>query len=114
MSDHHDHHDDILIDQEDPAANPTWLMMALFVALFVVTIIGVAAINYKFDFDEMERKEIDAAMVEADNMTAQQLTKLEGPAHIREYENEFEEVEQAIVIPIDQAIDLIVTEAAGQ
>lgn len=108
MQEHYEHNKS---DHEDPLPTSTLIVIILFAVSLVVTILGVTTVTYLTDEEEVVRKQVAPQLVDFEILNARQLEDLEGPARLKIYENEFEEEEAAVVIPIEQAIDIVVAEA---
>lgn len=95
-------------DHEDPVAGPTWTVSIVGAVLFVASVLGVAALYYDVLAEEEVVKVYEPAEAEIAELQKQQLARLEGPIR-----NEIRLGAEggALVIPIEQAMELIVEEA---
>ena len=101
MSDVFEHNPD---DHEDPAAGPLWLVAALGIFLFIVTVLALTALYYNQLNMEVESKEIRATNQVIEDLRAKQQARLDEP-HLDQFEEEI-----ALVITIDQAMEIITEE----
>ena len=97
-------------DHEDPLAGPTWTLSIVGIILFLVSMLGVAAVYYEASDTENDRKVLAVPSIEFDQLKADQLVRLNGgmstvlgdlpPERIeRRYADE-----DTLVITIDDAI----------
>lgn len=108
MRDIYDHNP---ADHDDPAAAPTWTIGIVSVVLLAATTLFVAALFYFVYQGELEEKYIQPTSIELDMLNAEQRARLAGEPRIElRPENADAEQPESIVIPIDQAMDLIVEE----
>ena len=101
MSDVFEHNPD---DHEDPAAGPLFLVAALGTFLFIVTVLALTALYYNQLNMEVDSKEIRAPNQEIEDLRAEQQARLDEP-HLDQFEDEI-----ALVITIDQAMEIITEE----
>ncbi len=95
-------------DHEDPLAGPTWTIGIVGMVLLAVTVLAVAAVFYDVDIAEREIK-IEIAPTSAfEQLAAEQRLRLAGMRRERRADGE-----EAVVIPIDLAMELIVQEAGA-
>lgn len=96
-------------DHEDPLSGPTWLMGVIGAVLLLVIILGLTALYYGASQEEMREKVYTRDYPDLVELRAQQRARLTGEPHWEEREVNMEIV-RALVIPIDQAMDLVAEE----
>jgi len=94
-------------DHEDPLAGPTWTLGLIGVIIFVVCVLGVAAIFYDRDRIEENAKVLEQPTLELEELNARQVARLGGDVRIEKRTPD----EESLVIPLDQAMKLVVEEA---
>lgn len=109
MSDSYEHNPG---DHEDPLAGPTWVVGIAGFALVAVCALGVAALMYGVFDREVEIKVDDQPVIAREIVRAEQHARLEGPPR-REIRTENPDGEESLVIPIEEAMSIVVAEAAG-
>jgi len=97
-------------DHEDPQADMTWLIGFVGTFMLIVIVLGVTAL-----LKTMERRTVDDVVVrqepvEVQNLEADERSRIEGGARREWYLDAESSPRQRIVIPIDRAIELTVTE----
>jgi hypothetical protein len=93
-------------DHEDPLAGPTWTISFIGVALLAVSMLGVAALFYDVEGIERDVKVLAVPVEEVATMRAAQEARLAGPVRLeRRIEGE-----DSLVIPIEQAMEAVVSE----
>jgi hypothetical protein len=95
-------------DHEDPLPGPTWMIGFIGVVLFVIIVLGVAAVFYDADATERTAKVTASDWTELVELRAAQETRLEGTYREQRYEGA--ELVQALVIPIEEAMEAVVEE----
>jgi hypothetical protein len=117
MTDTYEHNPN---DHEDPVAGPTWTVSIVGAVLFVVSVLGVAALYYNVVSEEEVAKRYEdppadetrqKPLTDLQQLDREQLARLDGPVRI---ERRVEVPEGALVIPIDQAMELIIEEAGQE
>lgn len=113
MSDHASQHDDPTLpaDHEDPLSAPTWVVGIVGGVIFVACVLGVSGLLY--DLLGVRRGEVvlDATQGKpVDRLTEAQLARLEGPAR-RELRPDSPEGDASIVIPIEDAMQLLIEDS---
>ena len=106
MSDAYEHNPD---DHEDPVAGLTWFLGLIGVLLMVVTVLGLTALYYTVKAQEVEVQFIGPERLEVIELRARQEELLQGPPR-RVVREELGETVEALVIPLDQAMQLVVEE----
>lgn len=106
-------------DHEDPLAGPTWIVAFLGAVLLAVIMLGLTALMYNAVADEEKVKVVERDPEELQTLRQQQLAQITGkPRWVEERVvvpgSEQEQVMQALMIPIDDAMALVVKEAGGQ
>ena len=96
-------------DHEDPLPGPSYLVGLVGAVLLIVIFLGVTALFFNADSDEITRKVIDRDPAELDALRAQQQALLTGPPHWEKY-TENDKPQTALVIPLEQAMQLTVKE----
>ncbi|MCA9297309.1 MAG: hypothetical protein KC983_12350 [Phycisphaerales bacterium] len=105
MSDHVEHNPN---DHEDPAGGSTWIIGIFSVLLFVILCLGLVAMLYNARQAEFQHKVVDADRLEFQKLRATQLSRLDGPARREVVKDQNGNVlSEALVIPVDQAIELV-------
>ena len=104
-------------DHEDPLPGPTWIVAFLGIVLLSVIMLGLTALYYNAQTTETTRKVVVRDPMELENLRAQQKAQLtRGPEWVEEKVKvegqDKEQVVPALVIPIDQAMDIVVREYA--
>ena len=95
-------------DHEDPLAGPTWTIGIVGIVLLAVTVLAVSAVYYDIDAAEREAKIEIAQTSDFERLAAEQRVRLTGMRRERRADGE-----DAVVIPIDLAMELVVQEAGG-
>ena len=96
-------------DHEDPLAGPTWTIALILVVLMAVSLLGVAALYYDAVDAERAVKVLDLPVYDVELARVTQEARLQGPVRLeRRIEGE-----DSLVIPLDQAMDLVVEEGFG-
>jgi hypothetical protein len=106
-------------DHEDPLPGPTWIVTFVGAVLLTVIILGLTALLYNAQEQEDEVKLIQRDPEELASLRDQHLAQITGePRWVEETVtvegSQQEQKVQALVIPIDQAMQLVVKEAGGQ
>lgn len=97
-------------DHEDPLTGPTWIIGFLGSVLLAVIVLGLTALVYNAQHEETQIKIIQRDPQELENLRAAQTARITGePRWVEVLEGE--KVVQHLVIPIDQAMQLVVNEA---
>jgi hypothetical protein len=104
-------------DHEDPLPGPTWIVAFLGIVLLSVIMLGLTALYYNAQSNEQTRKVVVHDPMELQNLREQQQAQLHrGPEWVEEKVklegHDKEQVVPALVIPIDQAMDIVVKEYA--
>ncbi|MEM7227759.1 MAG: hypothetical protein AAF432_02990 [Planctomycetota bacterium] len=107
MVDHFEHNPN---DHEDPDTSSTWLIGILSVVLFVITCLGLITVLYQARDAEFENKVVEADYLEIEQLRSEQSGRLEGPAYRLIEKDEGTVTNESIVIPVDDAIDIIASE----
>ncbi len=103
-------------DHEDPAIGQTWLVSLVGTALLIVIFLGLTALYYNYANTESEIKLLDRQPAEFEHLHAAHVAQLSGSPRWEEREVPNPDdpdkplLEQHFVIPIDQAMDLVVKE----
>jgi hypothetical protein len=100
-------------DHEDPAAGQTWLVSFVGTALLIVIFLGLTALYYNYAANEEATKVIARQPMGFEQITAAQQAQLEGEPRWIERPSEDPEnpvMEPHLVIPIEQAMELVVKE----
>lgn len=105
-------------DHEDPLPGPTWIVGVLGAVLLTVIMLGLTALYYNADAREEAEKYVErdnAALLE---LQAQQHAVLQAGPRLREV-SELDaqgnaRVVQALSIPIDQAMRLVIEESSSR
>jgi hypothetical protein len=98
-------------DHEDPLAGPTYIIGLLGAVLLVVIVMGVTALFFNADDEEITRKVVIHDPAELDALRAQQSALLHAPPHWEKYEENDQPI-TALIIPINQAMELTAEEYA--
>ena len=99
-------------DHEDPLTGPSWFVGLVGGLILVATLLGLTALYYNMVTEEEVEKVINTGREELENLRREQSMHLVGPAR-REERLVNGEVVIALVIPIDQAMELVVRDAEG-
>lgn len=104
-------------DHEDPLPGPTWIVAFLGIVLLSVIMLGLTALYYNAQKEENTRKIVVRDPMELEHLRTQQQAQLtRGPEWVEEKVKvegqDKEQVVPALVIPVDQAMDLVVKEYA--
>lgn len=94
---------------DDPVAATTWLVSLVGVLLLVAIVLGITAIYYNVKADKVKQEVLSQPYETVEAMRAQQEALLQGPPRRVTRMGETGEVE-ALVIPIDRAMELVVAE----
>ena len=101
-------------DHEDPLPGPTWTVGIVGGVALAVSLLGVSALLYDMMGEERQVKILDAEVPTAvEVLHAQQLQRLQGPPRLELRPGNLEG-EASLVIPIEDAMRLVVQEAQGQ
>ena len=99
-------------DHEDPLTGPTWIIGFLGAVLLAVIMLGLTALVYNAQHKETLIKIIERDPQELENLRAEQTARITGdPRWVEVFEGE--KVVQHLVIPIDQAMQLVVNEGGA-
>lgn len=94
-------------DHEDPLAGPTWTLGIIGIAMLAVSVLGVAAIFYDRSRVEDDVKVLAKPTVQLEDLRNQQLARLGGEVRIEKRSAD----EESLVIPLEQAMTLVVEDA---
>ena len=97
-------------DHDDPVAGTTWLIGLLGAILLVVTIMGVTALYYNAKGQKFNDQFVNVERLEVRKLRHEQEALLIGPSRWVERDEQGETVE-ALIIPIERAMELVVEEA---
>lgn len=111
MSHSHDSHTDLTDTMVDPAATPTGMIGFLGAILTVTTMLVVTALYYNEKASEIEKVVTNETRLDIAQMKAAQESLLAGPPRWIERVDENGATVSALLIPIDDAIRLVVAEA---
>lgn len=106
-------------DHEDPLPGPTWIITFVGAVLLAVIMLGLTALLYNAQKEEEEIKLISRDPQELQDLRARQEAQIHGdPRWVEEAVTlegaQQEQVTQALVIPIEQAMELVVKEGTGK
>ena len=110
MSDYFEHNPS---DHEDPLTAPTWMVGFIGVVMLLVVFLGLTALYYGAVQEEEEFKD-SLIPLQIETLRAEQLARLNAPPHLEVTVVDDEVTERRIVIPIDQAIDLVLSEEGSR
>jgi hypothetical protein len=97
-------------DHDDPTAGFTWLMGLVGVLALVVIILALTALYYNVKAELFQRQVVNAPRPELLELQREQEALLAGPPRSIEREEQGETV-RAYIIPIEQAMEIVVREA---
>lgn len=99
-------------DHEDPVAGSTWLVGMVGAVLLTVIILGLTALLYQVQDEEMIEHVILAEPEELIRLRAEQQKQLNDPPRFQERPagEDGSEMVRSLVIPIDQAMEIIAKE----
>ena len=100
-------------DHEDPLTGPSWYVGLVGGLILVVTLLGLTALYYNEKADETEKKVVAEFPAELEKLRDGQRERLTSPAH-REVRDEAGEQITALVIPIEDAMQLVVKELGAR
>jgi hypothetical protein len=102
-------------DHEDPVAGSTWLVGLVGTILLVVIILGVTALLYQVQDEEILEQVVKTAPAELVELRAAQQRQLTDPPRYEERPGaaEGDAPVRSLVIPIDRAMRLIAQEHGG-
>lgn len=110
----HEHHDssaDPPVEHEDPLSTPTWVVGIVGGVIFVACVLGVSGLLYDLLGERQDEVVLQATQGRpVDQLHEAQMARLEGPAR-RELRTDSADGSPSIVIPIDEAMRVIVEEA---
>lgn len=98
-------------DHDDPLAGPTYIVGLLGAVLLVVIVMGVTALFFNADDQEIVKKVVISDPAELDALRAQQQALLHASPHWENY-TENDKPVKALIIPISQAMELTAKEYA--
>ncbi|MHC4080189.1 MAG: hypothetical protein ACYS15_13410 [Planctomycetota bacterium] len=107
MTEVYEHNPD---DHDDPTAGFTWLMGLVGALLLVVIILGLTALYFNVKAEMFQRQVVSAERLELQALRREQEALLAGPPRFIEREQQGETV-TAYIIPIEQAMEIVVREA---
>ncbi len=110
MSDAYEHNPG---DHEDPLAGITWFVGFVGSVAFVVTTLAVWALYYNVKGEQVEESFVAPAREEVAELKRSQQALLAGPPRWIEVDESGETVRRYI-IPIEQAMELVVQETGGR
>ena len=99
-------------EHDDPTAGFTWLIGLVGVLLLVVIILWVTALYYNVKAGIFQRQVVNAPRLELLELRRPQEALLAGPPRSIERDEQGETV-RAYIIPIEQAMEIVVREAAA-
>ncbi len=97
-------------DHEDPTPGLTWLMGLVGVLLLVVFVLGITALYYNVRAEMFQRQVVSAERLEVQELRREQEALLAGPPRFVERDEQGETV-TAFIIPIEQAMEIVIREA---
>ncbi|MHC4416164.1 MAG: hypothetical protein ACYS0G_12860 [Planctomycetota bacterium] len=97
-------------DHDDPVATPTWLVGLFGAVALVVIILGLTALYYNAKAEAFREQVLSRDRLDVLELRRQQEALLGGPPRWVERDEQGETVE-ALVIPIERAMALVVEEA---
>ena len=97
-------------DHDDPVAGPTWLIGFLGTILLVAIMLGTTALYYNVKAGKVDEQVVRPERAEVAKLHRAQEAMLTGPPRWVQREDQGEMV-TALVIPIEDAMDLVVAEA---
>ncbi len=100
-------------DHEDPRTGPSWYVGLVGGLLFVVALLSLTALWYNELREETQEKVIAESQADLERLRAGQEKRLTRPAH-REVRDEAGEQITALVIPIEDAMQLVVKELGAR
>lgn len=100
-------------DHEDPLAGPTWYIGFVGAVAFVVTTLAVWALYYNVKGEQVQESFVDPVRQEIVELKSRQQALLAGPPRWVEVDEQGVQVRK-YVIPIEQAMQLVVQENAGR
>lgn len=103
-------------DHEDPLTGPTWIIGFLGAVLLAVIMLGLTALTYNAQREEEEIKVIQRDADELESLRNAQLARLTAaPRYVEQWVRvegqQEEQIQRALVIPIDRAMELVVQES---
>lgn len=98
-------------DHDDPLPGPTYILTILGSVLLGVVVLGVTALFFNADERMVLDKTQLAKYPQFEDLKTEQLAKIEGPARKVEV-NENDKIVEAVVIPIEVAMQKIAERAA--
>lgn len=108
MSDVYEHNPG---DHEDPLAGPTYIIGLLGAVLLVVIVMGVTAVFFNADKEQIVEKVVIRDPAELEALRTRQQALLHAPPHWETYVENDKPV-KALIIPINQAMELTAKEYA--
>jgi hypothetical protein len=112
MSDNYEHNPG---DHEDPLPGPTWIVGILGAVLLAVIVLGLTALFYNAQTKEDAKKIVSKEPDEIIRLRTEQTEVLTASPRLREVSETDAQgqtrVVQALAIPIDQAMQIIVNES---
>ncbi len=100
-------------DHEDPKAGITWFIGFVGSVAFVVTVLAVWALYYNVKNEQVEESFVAPAREEIAELKRSQEALLAGPPRYIDVDDQGENVSRYI-IPIEQAMQLVVRENGGR
>ncbi len=110
MTDVFEHNPD---DHDDPLTGPSWYIGLVGGLLLVATLLGLTALYYNLTTAEEQEKVIISRPPELEKLRREQSVYLTGPARWVEQEINGE-VTTSLIIPIEDAMRLVVTDAGTE
>lgn len=99
-------------DHEDPLTGPSWYVGIVGVLILVAMLLGLTALYYNMVTEEEVEKVINSGREELEDLRREQSLYLTGPARWEERLVDGEVV-IALIIPIEEAMELVVRDAEG-
>ena len=96
-------------DHDDPVSGPTWLVGLIGAILLAVTMLGLTAFYYNVQATEFETQFVGTERLDVIELRQQQEALLTGPPRWVDRQEQDQTV-RAFVIPIEQAMALVVEE----
>lgn len=100
-------------DHEDPVSGQTWLIGFLGALVLVAIVLGLTAMYYNAKAREIYKVVVSPERLEVRQLLQEQEALLAGPPRWVTRDDGAETVE-ALIIPIERAMELVVMEGVGQ
>lgn len=101
-------------DHEDPMPGPTWLVGFIGTVMCIVIVLGVSALLRMTQQETFEDISLSEVPEELRNHREAQADRLSADPHYEEYIDANGALQQRLVIPLDDAMQIVADESRGR